>query len=78
MEQLLIDIPQFLLQCADELICSIAPILIGRKWRHRFVCEVRDEVVTRMHDEYARFDYPYAKPISDIHIRLDEITDFRQ
>ena len=74
MEQLLLDIPKFLLQYAGELILSIALILIGRKWRHRLVREVRDEVVARMRDEYVRLDYPNAKPISDIHIRLDEIT----
>lgn len=74
MEHLLLDIPKFLMQYAGELVLSIALILIGRKWRHRLVREVRDEVVARMRDEYVRLDYPNAKPISDIQIRLDEIT----
>lgn len=78
MEQLLTDIPSHLMQYAGELLLSIALILVGRKWRKRLVREVRDEVVTRMRDEYVRLDYPNAKPISDIHIRLDEITDLIQ
>lgn len=75
MDSLLADIPSHLMQYAGELLLSIALILVDRKWRKRLVREARDEVVTRMHDEYVRLDYPNAKPIPDIHIRLDEITE---
>lgn len=74
MEQLLADIPRYLLQYAGELILSIVLILVGRKWRRRLVREVRDEVVARLRDEYVRLDYPNAKPISDIHSRLNDVT----
>lgn len=40
--------------------------------------EVRDEVVVLMRDEYVRLDYSKAKLISDINIRLEEITQLLQ
>ncbi len=74
MDYYLGHIGNLLLSWAGELVLSIIVLLVGRKWRNRLVTQVRDEVVASMRQEYVRLDYPNAKPISDINVRLDELT----
>jgi hypothetical protein len=74
MESVLANIAHLLINWAGEIVLSIVFLLFGRKWRQRLVADVRDEVVASLREEYVRLDYPNAKPISDINLRLDELA----